>query len=87
MFKELVFLPRIIAFNESFVALGEDKKMNPIAVIWHEGIAGRKKEDIISTFYSFFLKMRDAENITLWLDNCSAQNKNWAICCFFIYIL
>lgn len=62
MVKELFFTPRIISFNESFVPAGENNNTYPIAVIWHEGIAGRKKEDIISTSYIFFLKMRDAEN-------------------------
>lgn len=30
---------------------------------------------------------RDATKITLWLDNCSAQNKNWSLFCFFVYII
>lgn len=28
---------------------------------------------------------RDAEEITIWLDNCAAQNKNWALYSFFVY--
>lgn len=31
------------------------------------------------TYYAFFLHNRDAIEITLWLDNCSAQNENWAL--------
>lgn len=88
MFKEIMFTPRIIAFNESFVPLGgKQAGLQPIAVIWHEAVAGRSKEDIISTFYSFFQEKRDYEDITVWLDNCAAQNKNWALLCFFIYIV
>lgn len=88
MFKELLFIPRSVAFNESFVPIGKKQRnIKPTASIWHEDVAGRKKEDIISTCYAFFLNHRDHENITVWLDNCSAQNKNWALLSFFIYIV
>lgn len=89
MFKEIIFVPRIVAYNESFVPLGKRVKHSakPLAVIWHEGISGRNKEDIISTFHAFFQKNRDAENVTVWLDNCAAQNKNWALFSFFVYIV
>ncbi|KAK9720024.1 hypothetical protein QE152_g22290 [Popillia japonica] len=52
-------------------------------------VSGRKKEkeDIISTFYSLFLELRDCKHITLWLDNCSAQNKSWALFTFFVYLV
>lgn len=54
MFKEVIFTPRIIAFNESFVPVGK-KTSGPTAVVWHEAIVGRSKEDIISTFYGLLL--------------------------------
>lgn len=47
----------------------------------------RKREDIVSAFYTFFLKNRDKEFITIWLDNCCGQNKNWCLFTFFIYIV
>lgn len=89
MFKEVIFIPRLIVFNESFVPVGpaNDKEKKPLAVIWHEGIAGRKKEDIVSTFHTFFLKKRDFSQITIWLDNCGSQNKNWALFSYFVYIV
>lgn len=87
MFKEIIVTPRIIAFNESFVPLGKQNSVYPCAVIWHEAIAGRSKDDIISTFNAFFLAYRDAKHVTLWLDNCSSQNKNWSLISFFIYIV
>nr|CAI5821537.1 unnamed protein product [Callosobruchus analis] len=38
MFKEVIFTPRVIAFNESFVPVGAySKNFKPLAVIWHEG--------------------------------------------------
>lgn len=86
MFKEVIFIPRLIAFNESFVPVGQyTKSVKPLAVVWHEAIQGRKKEDLVSTFYAFLLRNRDVPNITIWLDNCAAQNKNWALFCFCIY--
>jgi len=76
-FKTVIFTRRIVAFNESFVPLGKlDNIYKPFAAVWHEAVSGRKKEDIISTFHAFFLHHRDVKKITVWLDNCSAQNKN-----------
>lgn len=87
MFKEVIFTGRLIVFNESFVPVGKRRIARPLGVLWHEEVSGRKKEDIISAFYAFFLKNRDKESITIWLDNCSGQNKNWCLFSFFIYIV
>lgn len=86
MFKEIIFMPRIIAFNETFVPIGKSEE-KPFAFIWHEAVSGRSKDDIISTFYNFLLAVRDATNVTIWLDNCAAQNKNWGLFSFFSYII
>ncbi|CAH0397369.1 unnamed protein product [Chilo suppressalis] len=83
-FKAALFCPRLVAYNETFVPLGNFKKGHVFAAVWHEGVAGRKQEDITSTFKAFLLNNRDAEHIVLWLDNCSAQNKNW---CFFTFLI
>lgn len=88
MFKKAIFVHRLTAYNESFVPVGsKQKNCYPYAALWHEGILGRSKDEIISTFYSFLKEKRDYEKITLWLDNCSAQNKNWAFLSFLIYIV
>lgn len=88
MYKEIIFAQRIIAFNESFVPVGKGtKNVRPTAVIWHEALTGRSKDDISSTFYAFFVANRDLKAMTIWLDNCSSQNKNWALISFFIYIV
>lgn len=85
-YKIAIFTPRIIVFNESFVPVGKNQKnLKPIATIWHEGIAGRRKEDLISAFFSFFLENRAAKKITIWVDNCSAQNKNWTFFSFLVF--
>lgn len=34
MHKDIIFIPRIIAFNESFVPLGKKNKYKPFAIIW-----------------------------------------------------
>lgn len=84
--KSVVFCPRLIAFNESFVPV-RTSKVPPIAVLWHEAISGRKKEDILSSFRMFFMEVRDAKNITLWLDNCAGQNKNWCLFSYIVYLI
>ncbi|XP_030748954.1 uncharacterized protein LOC115885491 [Sitophilus oryzae] len=87
MFKQVIFCQRIIVFNESFVPIGKKQQIKPFACLWHECISGRKKEDLISTFHVFLIAMRDFENITIWLDNCSGQNKNWALFSYLTYII
>jgi hypothetical protein len=79
MFKRAIFTQRIIAFNESFVPLGKKPKTKPFACLWNESVSGRKKEDIVSTFHAFFIYNRDLKSFINWLDNCSAQNKNWTL--------
>ncbi|XP_065677369.1 uncharacterized protein LOC124808549 [Hydra vulgaris] len=86
-FKKVIFTKRIVAYHESFVPLGKKAHGVPMACIWHEGVTGRNKEDIVSTFYAFFLRQRDSKKITLWLDNCSSQNKNWYLLSFLVYIV
>jgi len=87
MFKSVLLTRRIIAFNETFVPTGKAQKLKPFAVIWHEATAGRKREDIISTFYAYFLQHRDTDHIVIWLDNCAAQNKNWCLFTFLVWLV
>jgi len=83
--KKNLFIKRLVAYYESFVPLGRKGNLLPFACVWHEGISGRKKEDFISTFSNFFTNHRDANTITIWLDNCSSQNKNWCLVSFLAY--
>ncbi|CAH1106894.1 unnamed protein product [Psylliodes chrysocephalus] len=70
-FKQVLFTQRIIAFNESFVGVGKNQKsVGPAAVIWHEALAGRKKEEICSVLHKYLLSQRDVLTIKIWLDNC-----------------
>lgn len=87
MFKSAIFTNRLTVYNESFVPVGKRKNNKPFAALWHDALFKRNKEELISTFYQFFLHKRDAVKITLWLDNCTAQNKNWAFFSFLIYIV
>lgn len=68
---------------QRFVASGKIKqKVLTTAILWNEAVRGRHKEDIISTFYTFFCWVRDYE-----LDNCAALNKNLCLFYFFIYLI
>lgn len=83
IFKKVIF----IVLNESFVPAGKGRTPRPLGVLRHEEISGRKKEHIVSAFYAFFLKNRDKESITIGLDNCSGQNKNWCLFSFFSFFV
>lgn len=86
-FKEVIFTKRICVFNETFAPIGGSATLPVFAALWHEGISGRKKEDLISCYRSFLLYYRNATTITIWCDNCTSQNKCWALFCFMVYIV
>lgn len=79
--KREIFVNRIVAYNESFVAVGSNSKDKPFAVLWHEGITGRDAENIASTYRIFIThhSNREIKNFVFWVDNCVAQNKNWTL--------
>lgn len=83
-FKAVIFTQRLTTYHESFAPVGKKSKELPYAMVWHEAVSGRWKEDIISTFYMFLKKQRDAKKIVIWLDNCASQNKNWALLSFLV---
>lgn len=87
MFKRVLFQRRISVYNESFVPLGSQKKHFPLAVLWHEGIAGRKQEEIMSAFHNFLKSNRDVQQIIIWADNCTSQNKNWTFITSLIFLV
>lgn len=67
MFKKVIFLKRLIAYDETFVPLGKlSKNKKPLAVVWHEAISKRSKEDIISSFYAFLKFHRDCKEVIIW---------------------
>lgn len=88
MFKAAIFCSRLVLFNETFAPVGKiTTKSKPLTAIWHQAIAGRKQNDIISAFYHFLFHNRDVSTLHIWLDNCSAQNKNWLLYSFFAYMV
>ena len=78
--KSAVFTSRICTYNETFSPIGKGKGKS-YAMLWHQGIAGHNDEDIASTFYKFLYSPvnRVKNHIILWMDNCSADNKNWTM--------
>ena len=86
--KLALFTRKLLAFNKTFVPLGSaENNTRPIVIIWHEAVAGRKEEDIISVYYQFFLECRDKKRVVLWLDNSFDYNKNWTLLTFLVYIV
>lgn len=75
--KTAVFTRRLVVFNETFAPL---KSLdNTVSILWHEGISGRNAADIASTFVFAMKQNPGVAHFTFWMDNCSAQNKNWSI--------
>ena len=77
-FKTAVFQGRLTTYHQTFSPLGKGKKN--LGVLWHDGIAKRYDEDIASAYVLAVTKhFRDKDNIVIWADNCSVQNKNWTL--------
>jgi len=53
-----------------FCASGTKSRSLPLAVLWHEGVATRKEEDIISVFHCFFLQRRDPKEVSYLVTKC-----------------
>lgn len=83
--KTAVFTRRLVVYHETFAPLGSQtnqrKKMPTLSVVWHEGIAGRSAEEVTSAFVTALQHHteRDVKHAIIWADNCTAQNKNWAL--------
>lgn len=87
-FKAAIFCQRLVAYNHTFAPLGKiTSESKPLTVLWHDAEAGRKQEDIMTGFYYFLLRNRDIPNIHIWLDNCTAQNKNWLLYSLLVHMV
>ncbi|CAM4578379.1 unnamed protein product [Leuciscus chuanchicus] len=61
--KTSIFTKRIMAFHETFVS----------------GTAGRSAAEITSAYVTALKKEMEICHCIFWVDNCSAQNKNWCL--------
>ena len=79
--KAVIFTPRLITFNETFAPLvrkgAQRGQENPLAILWHEAVAGRDAEDVAATFWEFLKQNNDKKDITIYADNCAGQQKSW----------
>ena len=49
--------------------------------LWNETIRERCASDVTSAYPKAMQALSAQSSFTFWCDNCSAQNKNWAIVC------
>ena len=77
--KSCIFTSRLVVFNETFAMMGSQSKKVHYLAVWDESISGRNRCDIASAFHKVLQKERDRQDFIFWLDNCSAQNKNWVL--------
>lgn len=62
---KVLFVKRMTTYHESYVPIGRKSNLKPFAVIWHEGVTGRNKEDIISMYDSVhFLNITETPTVT-----------------------
>lgn len=67
-------------FHHTFAPVGsycKDKKV--ISVVWHEGVNGRSCEDMAFSAHRAIKEDRYATELLYYIDNCSGQNKNYAL--------
>ena len=77
--KSVIFQPRVTVYHQTFSPLG--RANDSLGVVWHSGLMKRNDEDVASAFILALRSnhFRDVEFLTIWVDNCSAQNKNWTL--------
>lgn len=79
-FKSACFTRRLVGFHHTFAPVGSYCKDNKvISVVWHEGVSGRKCEDMASSVQLAIKADRYATELLYYMDNCSGQNKNYAL--------
>ena len=75
--KSCFFTSRLVTFNETFASMSGHPDL---CVMWNEEIAGRLAPDVTSAFAEIIMnRFPVLKNLTFWMDNCSAQNKNWCL--------
>lgn len=78
--KTVCFTKPIIVFHETFAPIKAYLAISDnLCVLWHEGLAGRKCKEITSVFLKALVCDRDYKTTIYFMDNWSAQNKNWSI--------
>ena len=86
--KQCYFVPRLVAFNETFSVLMPDdsshvrdrkrvQKQSSMCVLWHEAIMGRGATEVSNAYWEFLQANRNYKSIIIYCDNCSGQNKCW----------
>lgn len=76
------FIFRLVVFNETFASLKDDDN---ICVMWHEAIRGRCASEVASAYYNLIKSLSSkVTKLMFWVDNCSAQNKNWTLFSSFV---
>lgn len=61
------------------MSVGKKDQQKTISVVWHEGIAGQSATKITLAYAAALEKERDIKHVVYWVDNCSAENKNWCL--------
>lgn len=51
--KKVIFSRRLVAFNGSSVPIGDESSETAFSAVWHEGVAGRKREDLTTVFFQY----------------------------------
>ena len=79
--KTALFTPGLVIHNKTLSRLSQATLSNPnVTVFLHEAVSGRYASDIASAYWNYYwnfvIEVKCNEPTILWLDNCSAKNKN-----------
>ena len=82
-FKLNRFTKRLVVLNQTFAPFNTENSSSKkaLGLLWHEGLSGRKDEDVSSAFIKAmeYVSFRDFTTVVLWLDNCAGLNKCWTL--------
>ena len=64
--KEHVFVSWLVTFKKTFATLND--KMEHILILWHEGVAGRSAQDVVSSYLKV-IELSDGRVLVFWAEN------------------
>ena len=76
---------KLSTYNLTVYSLADNRRT---CYMWHEGTAGRGSSDIASCMLKYLTSQKpEKENVVLFSDTCSGQNRNQFFCSMVVYAL
>lgn len=79
-FQSACFTRCLVGFHHTFAPVGaycNDSRI--VSIVWHEGVNGRKCKEMATSVQMAMEEDKYIKELVYYMDNCSGQNKNYAL--------